>query len=147
TLNSSDKQLRKLFWPILAEALPARQIQAIYHHVRRKYHPHNYMGAWTAGEDDELCRLVAAHGLAWETIAQQMGRTGTNCRDHWRYIRYGPRSQGLPQQQQQQQQHQAQDPVLLGVSSAVSRNVEAANKAGQSICGDSAGDVAPIVPT
>ncbi|KAI9500270.1 hypothetical protein BX070DRAFT_237674 [Coemansia spiralis] len=93
TLSDSEKHLRKIFWPILAEALPARQIQAIYHHVRRKYHPHNYQGTWTAGEDEELRRLVAAHGPAWEAISQQLGRMGTNCRDRWRYIQSSTRAQ------------------------------------------------------
>ncbi|KAJ1730711.1 RNA polymerase I enhancer binding protein [Coemansia biformis] len=80
------KQVRQAFWPALAEALPERQVQAIYHHVRRKYHPHNYQGAWTPAEDGELRRLVAAHGPAWEAISRQLGRMGTNCRDRWRYI-------------------------------------------------------------
>ncbi|KAJ1810428.1 RNA polymerase I enhancer binding protein, partial [Coemansia sp. RSA 2598] len=83
---ASDKQLRREFWPVLAETLPTRQLQAIYHHVRRKYHPYNYQGAWSAAEDDALRRLVAAHGPAWETISRQLGRMGTNCRDRWRYI-------------------------------------------------------------
>ncbi|KAJ1965962.1 RNA polymerase I enhancer binding protein [Dipsacomyces acuminosporus] len=84
--DAEGKQLRKIFWPLIAEALPTRQIQAIYHHVRRKYHPHNYQGAWTPAEDDELRRLVAVHGPSWEAISEQLGRMGTNCRDRWRYI-------------------------------------------------------------
>ncbi|KAI8320292.1 hypothetical protein GQ54DRAFT_318173 [Martensiomyces pterosporus] len=91
--DTPGRQLRKSFWPIMAEALPARQIQAIYHHVRRKYHPHNYQGAWTPNEDDELRKLVATHGPAWEAISEQLGRMGTNCRDRWRYIQGGARSQ------------------------------------------------------
>ncbi|KAJ2546607.1 RNA polymerase I enhancer binding protein, partial [Coemansia sp. RSA 1836] len=86
TRDSTGKQLRKAFWPILAEALPRRQIQAIYHHVRRRCHPLNHLGAWTVDEDDALRRLVAAHGPAWEAISGEMGRMGTNCRDRWRYI-------------------------------------------------------------
>ncbi|KAJ2603190.1 RNA polymerase I enhancer binding protein [Coemansia sp. RSA 1721] len=88
---TGDKQLRRAFWPVLAETLPARQLQAIYHHVRRKYHPYNYQGAWSAAEDDALRALVAAHGPAWETISQQLGRMGTNCRDRWRYIQASAR--------------------------------------------------------
>ncbi|KAJ2909671.1 RNA polymerase I enhancer binding protein [Coemansia aciculifera] len=86
TRDSTGKQVRKAFWPILAEALPRRQIQAIYHHVRRQCHPLNHLGAWTASEDDALRRLVAANGPAWEAISGEMGRMGTNCRDRWRYI-------------------------------------------------------------
>ncbi|KAJ2771397.1 RNA polymerase I enhancer binding protein [Coemansia nantahalensis] len=84
--HAAAKQVRRAFWPVLAEALPERQVQAIYHHVRRKFHPHNYQGAWTPAEDGELRRLVAAHGPAWEAISRQLGRMGTNCRDRWRYI-------------------------------------------------------------
>ncbi|KAJ1820935.1 RNA polymerase I enhancer binding protein [Coemansia sp. RSA 2675] len=86
TRDSTGKQLRKTFWPILAEALPLRQVQAIYHHVRRRCHPLNHMGAWTRAEDETLLRLVAANGPAWEAISGEMGRMGTNCRDRWRYI-------------------------------------------------------------
>ncbi|KAJ1666817.1 RNA polymerase I enhancer binding protein [Coemansia sp. RSA 1813] len=152
TLSDPEKQLRRMIWPILAEALPTRQIQAIYHHVRRKYHPHNYLGAWAAGEDDELRRLVATHGPAWETIAQQMGRMGTNCRDRWRYIQCGSRgSQALPQRRQQQQQDPKPelvgDAMAAGASSAAPRNVETADKDGPSSSSDSsAGDVASIAP-
>ncbi|KAJ2552874.1 RNA polymerase I enhancer binding protein [Coemansia sp. RSA 1933] len=119
TVSDANRQLRRLFWPILAETLPMRQIQAIYHHVRRKYHPHNYLGAWTTGEDEELRRLVAAHGLAWETISQQMGRMGTNCRDRWRYLQKGTRSQQPVQQQPVQQQpvQQQQELERLGAAS------------------------------
>ncbi|KAJ2777554.1 RNA polymerase I enhancer binding protein [Coemansia javaensis] len=91
--NAEARRARRAFWPAVAEALPERQVQAIYHHVRRKFHPHNYQGAWTAGEDAELRRLVAAHGPAWEAISGQLGRMGTNCRDRWRYIR-GQHQQG-----------------------------------------------------
>ncbi|KAJ1884828.1 RNA polymerase I enhancer binding protein, partial [Kickxella alabastrina] len=78
------RRLRREFWPVLAEALPLRQVQAIYHHVRRRFHPHNYQGAWTAAEDERLRRLVAEHGPAWEAVGGRMGRMGTNCRDRWR---------------------------------------------------------------
>ncbi|KAJ2799489.1 RNA polymerase I enhancer binding protein [Coemansia guatemalensis] len=89
--NEAGKRMRRAFWPALAEALPSRQMQAIYHHVRRKIHPHNYQGAWTAGEDGRLRALVAAHGPSWEAISQQLGRMGSNCRDRWRYIHGTPR--------------------------------------------------------
>ncbi|KAJ1738481.1 RNA polymerase I enhancer binding protein [Coemansia sp. RSA 1290] len=94
--GDAGRQVRRAFWPVLAEALPERPLQAIYHHVRRKFHPHNYQGAWTAGEDERLQQLVAVHGPAWEAISQQMGRMGTNCRDRWRYIQggRGPRAVG-----------------------------------------------------
>ncbi|KAJ1938130.1 RNA polymerase I enhancer binding protein, partial [Linderina pennispora] len=84
--GQTGKQLRKELWPLLSEALPTRQIQAIYHHVRRKYHPHNYQGAWTEEEDRMLARLVGTHGAAWEAISMELGRMGTNCRDRWRYL-------------------------------------------------------------
>ncbi|KAJ2867373.1 RNA polymerase I enhancer binding protein [Coemansia aciculifera] len=94
TRDSTGKQLRKAFWPILAEALPLRQVQAIYHHVRRRCHPLNHMGAWTTAEDETLLRLVAENGLAWEAISGEMGRMGTNCRDRWRYIQSQVQSGG-----------------------------------------------------
>ncbi|KAJ1737190.1 RNA polymerase I enhancer binding protein [Coemansia sp. Benny D160-2] len=142
-VDDSDKHLRRLFWPILSEALPARQIQAIYHHVRRKYHPHNYQGAWTADEDDELRRLIAAHGPAWEAISQRMGRMGTSCRDRWRYIQFGARSQGNPQRRKQQPK-----PALSGARSpAAPGSTGTMGKAdGNSSNDGSAGDVAATAP-
>ncbi|KAJ2545137.1 RNA polymerase I enhancer binding protein, partial [Coemansia sp. RSA 1878] len=93
--DDAGRQVRRAFWPELAEALPERPLQAIYHHVRRKFHPHNYQGAWTTGEDTRLQRLVAAHGPAWEAISQEMGRMGTNCRDRWRHIQGGRSRQNV----------------------------------------------------
>ncbi|KAJ2663627.1 RNA polymerase I enhancer binding protein [Coemansia sp. RSA 1199] len=93
--DDAGRQVRRAFWPELAEALPERPLQAIYHHVRRKFHPHNYQGAWTASEDTRLQRLVAAHGPAWEAISQEMGRMGTNCRDRWRHIQGGRSRQNV----------------------------------------------------
>ncbi|KAJ2470143.1 RNA polymerase I enhancer binding protein [Coemansia sp. RSA 2322] len=97
TRDSMGRQVRKAFWPALAEALPARQMQALYHHVRRRCHPLNNLGSWTAREDDALRRLVAARGPAWEAISGEMGRMGTNCRDRWRYLQASGRGgDGLP---------------------------------------------------
>ncbi|KAJ2162223.1 RNA polymerase I enhancer binding protein [Coemansia sp. RSA 552] len=95
--GDGTRAARRGLWAALADALPQRQIQAIYHHVRRKLHPHNYQGAWTAGEDARLRRLVDTHGPAWEAIARQLGRMGTNCRDRWRYMQ---QQQALSGQQQ-----------------------------------------------
>ncbi|KAJ2726030.1 RNA polymerase I enhancer binding protein [Coemansia sp. Benny D115] len=84
--GEAGRRVRRAFWAALGEALPQRQVQALYHHVRRRYHPHNYQGVWTAAEDAALRRLVAAHGPAWEAISRELGRMGTNCRDRWRYM-------------------------------------------------------------
>ncbi|KAJ1719130.1 RNA polymerase I enhancer binding protein [Coemansia erecta] len=93
-----DRAIRREFWAAMAAILPRRQIQAIYHYVHRRYHPFNYQGPWSAAEDHRLAQLIEEHGLAWETISRIIGRTGTNCRDHWRYM------QGLSHTQKMRQQ-------------------------------------------
>ncbi|KAJ2393855.1 RNA polymerase I enhancer binding protein [Coemansia sp. RSA 2603] len=93
-----DRTVRREFWAAMAAVLPQRQIQAIYHFVHRRYHPFNYQGPWSAAEDGRLAQLVAEHGQAWETISRIIGRTGTNCRDHWRYM------QGISHTQKMRQQ-------------------------------------------
>ncbi|KAJ2779258.1 RNA polymerase I enhancer binding protein [Coemansia interrupta] len=92
-----DRAIRRSFWAAMAGILPRRQIQAIYHYVHRRYHPFNYQGPWSPAEDRRLARLIEEHGLAWETISRIIGRTGTNCRDHWRYM------QGLSHTQKMRQ--------------------------------------------
>ena len=75
------------FWSELHRALPHRMLYSIYHHSRRIFHPLNYVGQWTADEDELLLRLVSEHGHRWELIGRQLGRLGQNCKDHYREIR------------------------------------------------------------
>jgi hypothetical protein len=75
------------FWSELHRALPHRMLYSIYHHARRIFHPLNYVGQWTADEDELLLRLVGEHGHRWELIGRQLGRLGQNCKDHYREIR------------------------------------------------------------
>lgn len=41
-----------------AAAVPQRPIIAVYHHVRRSYHPLKQQGKWTAAEDATLKQQV-----------------------------------------------------------------------------------------
>ena len=43
---------------IIASALHLRPIIAVYHHVRRKYHPLGNLGKWMASEDASLRQSV-----------------------------------------------------------------------------------------
>lgn len=72
------------FWSQVTSALVERPIIAVYHHVRRLYHPMNHQGTWSPEEDAKLKELVAEHGQAWEAISQKIGRMSSDCRDRWR---------------------------------------------------------------
>jgi hypothetical protein len=85
-----------------ATAVPQRPIIAVYHHVRRSYHPLKQQGKWLPTEDAQLkqyacitkistCadyiifhRAVADLGQQWEKVSQRVGRMSSDCRDRYR---------------------------------------------------------------
>ncbi|KAH8094917.1 hypothetical protein BXZ70DRAFT_344152 [Cristinia sonorae] len=75
---------RDTFWPEITAAVHLRPIIAVYHHVRRVYHPHTRQGKWTATEDEALRAAVAEFGQQWTKISVRIGRMDSDCRDRYR---------------------------------------------------------------
>ncbi|KAK7696166.1 hypothetical protein QCA50_000817 [Cerrena zonata] len=61
-----------------------RPIIAVYHHVRRAYHPLAQQGRWMPAEDNALRKAFAEHGAQWEKISNVVGRASGDCRDRYR---------------------------------------------------------------
>ncbi|KAI0082535.1 hypothetical protein K474DRAFT_1585529 [Panus rudis PR-1116 ss-1] len=80
----SKERGRDSFWSEITSALHLRPIIAVYHHVRRTYHPLSQQGRWMPSEDDALRKAVAEHGQQWEKISQIVGRMSSDCRDRYR---------------------------------------------------------------
>ncbi|KAI5116616.1 hypothetical protein M0805_009197 [Coniferiporia weirii] len=72
------------FWFEITSQVPQRPVVAVYHHVRRSYHPMKQQGKWMPSEDDTLRQAVAEYGLAWEKVSGRVGRMAGDCRDRWR---------------------------------------------------------------
>ncbi|KAG6821569.1 hypothetical protein H0H93_000078 [Arthromyces matolae] len=88
---ASDRNRDNVFWSELTSAVPLRPIIAVYHHIRRTYHPLKTQGPWDETEDNLLKNLssgsdraVAENGQAWEKISPLVGRMPSDCRDRWR---------------------------------------------------------------
>ncbi|KAH9999800.1 hypothetical protein BJV77DRAFT_939505 [Russula vinacea] len=72
------------FWSELTTAVPMRPIIAIYHHVRRAYHPLRAQGKWMPSEDALLKAAVQEFGQQWEKVSDRVGRMASDCRDRYR---------------------------------------------------------------
>ncbi|KAI0307235.1 hypothetical protein B0F90DRAFT_1686511 [Multifurca ochricompacta] len=77
------------FWDNLSDtsvaaAVPMRPIIAIYHHVRRTYHPLRAQGKWMPSEDALLKAAVQELGQQWEKVSDRVGRMASDCRDRYR---------------------------------------------------------------
>ncbi len=59
-------------------------IIAVYHYVRRAYHPMKQQGKWTSVEDAALAQAVQELGQSWEKVSANVGRMAADCRDRWR---------------------------------------------------------------
>ncbi|KAI0304180.1 hypothetical protein BC826DRAFT_902857 [Russula brevipes] len=70
--------------PSVPGAVPMRPIIAIYHHVRRAYHPLRAQGKWMATEDELLKTAVLELGQQWEKVSERVGRMASDCRDRYR---------------------------------------------------------------
>jgi len=72
------------FWSALTAAVPMRPIIAVYHHVRRAYHPLRAQGKWMPSEDALLKAAVQELGQQWEKVSERVGRMASDCRDRYR---------------------------------------------------------------
>ncbi|KAK9241267.1 hypothetical protein V1525DRAFT_368311 [Lipomyces kononenkoae] len=86
----ANERKKDNFWDAVASALPHRTRASVYKHVRRKYHPYELRGKWSAEDDATLKRMVEMHGAQWKTIGRLIGRMPEDCRDRWRnYVKCG----------------------------------------------------------
>ena len=51
---SKDRGRGEAFWQEITSALHLRPITAVYHHVRRLWHPLRGQGKWMPAEDENL---------------------------------------------------------------------------------------------
>ncbi|KAL1747490.1 hypothetical protein HDZ31DRAFT_31905 [Schizophyllum fasciatum] len=72
------------FWSEITAALPQRPLNAVYHYVKRAYHPMSKQGKWTEEEDARLKQAVADLGPRWEQVGPRVGRMPADCRDRYR---------------------------------------------------------------
>ncbi|KAL0953669.1 hypothetical protein HGRIS_004867 [Hohenbuehelia grisea] len=72
------------FWMEITAAVPQRPIIAVYHHVRRHFHPMAQKGKWLPSEDALLKQAVVDLGQQWEKVSLRVGRMSSDCRDRWR---------------------------------------------------------------
>ncbi|KAI9448110.1 hypothetical protein H4582DRAFT_2139866 [Lactarius indigo] len=72
------------FWSAITAAVPMRPIIAVYHHVRRTYHPLRAQGKWMRSEDESLKAAVQELGQQWEKVSERVGRMASDCRDRYR---------------------------------------------------------------
>ncbi|KAF9464388.1 hypothetical protein BDZ94DRAFT_1162036 [Collybia nuda] len=79
-----EKTKDNAFWSEITTAVPQRPIIAVYHHVRRSYHPMKQQGKWSAHEDAQLKQAVTDLGQQWEKVSQRVGRMSSDCRDRYR---------------------------------------------------------------
>ncbi|KAH9179777.1 hypothetical protein EDB89DRAFT_1923153 [Lactarius sanguifluus] len=86
------------FWSAITAAVPMRPIIAVYHHVRRTYHPLRAQGKWMRSEDESLKAAVQELGQQWEKVSERVGRMASDCRDRYRITsiirRTGPLAHG-----------------------------------------------------
>ncbi|KAJ8487451.1 hypothetical protein ONZ45_g14326 [Pleurotus djamor] len=78
------KSKESTFWSDITIAVPQRPLIAIYHYVRRHYHPLAQQGKWTAQEDALLKQAVVDLGPQWEKVSLRVGRMSADCRDRHR---------------------------------------------------------------
>ncbi|KAJ7178978.1 hypothetical protein C8R46DRAFT_1072067 [Mycena filopes] len=81
---SEEKKKDAIFWAEITNAVPLRPIIAVYHYVRRTYHPMKLQGKWQPEEDAKVIQAVASFGQKWEKVAKVVGRMATDCRDRYR---------------------------------------------------------------
>ncbi|KIP08350.1 hypothetical protein PHLGIDRAFT_104482 [Phlebiopsis gigantea 11061_1 CR5-6] len=81
---TKDRGRGEAFWQEVTSSVHLRPITAVYHHVRRLWHPMRGQGKWVPAEDDSLREAVAYLGQQWEKISERVGRSASDCRDRWR---------------------------------------------------------------
>ncbi|KAK2466066.1 hypothetical protein APHAL10511_001708 [Amanita phalloides] len=80
----NEKNKDNAFWTEITAAVPQRPIIAVYHHIRRSYHPLKLQGKWSNEEDALLKQAVADLGQQWEKVSERVGRMSSDCRDRYR---------------------------------------------------------------
>ncbi|KAF9646964.1 hypothetical protein BDM02DRAFT_3117798 [Thelephora ganbajun] len=81
---AKEKTKDKEFWQEITTAVPLRPIVAVYHHVKRAYHPLRGQGKWSGEQDTLLEQTVNDLGQQWEKVSVHVGRTAADCRDRYR---------------------------------------------------------------
>ncbi|KAF8450523.1 hypothetical protein L210DRAFT_3520708 [Boletus edulis BED1] len=82
--QKNEKGKENAFWSEITAAIPQRPIIAVYHHVRRAFHPKKQQGKWMPEEDNILRQAVADLGQQWEKVSEIVGRMSSDCRDRYR---------------------------------------------------------------
>ncbi|CAD6974057.1 unnamed protein product [Tilletia controversa] len=65
----------------------ARPYPAVREFIQRQYREGGYQGRWSKEEEKQLCAAIKKHGNRWESIAEEVGRTGEDCRAKWRRLK------------------------------------------------------------
>ncbi|KIL00044.1 hypothetical protein PAXRUDRAFT_822063 [Paxillus rubicundulus Ve08.2h10] len=82
--QKNEKGKANAFWSEITVTVPQRPIIAVYHHVRRAFHPKKQQGKWMPEEDNVLKQAVASLGQQWEKVSEIVGRMSSDCRDRYR---------------------------------------------------------------
>lgn len=82
--QKNEKGKDNAFWSDITSALALRPIIAVYHHVRRVFHPKKQQGKWMPEEDAVLKQAVVDLGQQWEKVSEIVGRMSSDCRDRYR---------------------------------------------------------------
>jgi Myb-like DNA-binding protein REB1 len=80
----NEKSKHNSFWSEITSAVAQRPIIAVYHYVRRSYHPLKLQGKWSPEEDALLRQAVMDLGQQWEKVSERVGRMSADCRDRYR---------------------------------------------------------------
>ncbi|OAX44502.1 hypothetical protein K503DRAFT_764917 [Rhizopogon vinicolor AM-OR11-026] len=82
--QKNEKGGDNTFWSEITSAIALRPIIAVYHHVRRAFHPKKQQGKWMPEEDAVLKQAVTDLGQQWEKVSEIVGRMSSDCRDRYR---------------------------------------------------------------
>ncbi|EIW82339.1 hypothetical protein CONPUDRAFT_55123 [Coniophora puteana RWD-64-598 SS2] len=82
--QKNEKMKDNVFWSEITSSVPQRPIIAVYHYVRRAYHPKKHQGKWSPEEDGLLKQAVTDLGQQWEKVGEVVGRMSSDCRDRYR---------------------------------------------------------------
>ncbi|XP_065195220.1 cyclin-D-binding Myb-like transcription factor 1 [Sycon ciliatum] len=63
-----------------------RPLNSIYTYMKRRYHPHNYLGSYTEEEEARLSKLYAKYGPKWTKIGRKLKRSPETVAMKYRYM-------------------------------------------------------------
>jgi hypothetical protein len=81
---SKEKGKESNFFVEITACVPLRPVIAVYHYIKRAYHPNRLQGEFTAEQDAALKDAVIRLGHKWEKVSEEVGRTASDCRDRYR---------------------------------------------------------------